>query len=343
MKWSTWNKVALGGIAAAALSVIAFNVVLDPWSTLKTAEWMRQGYNLNERFRKVEFLRHNIGKFDSFILGSSTMGLWPVEPAAQSRPEGRWYNLAFLAGTPPDALRALKYLHSQGQPIKEVVYGIDIFAFRKAERSREMWKREHPLVAETGWWDWYRSHLFASSFLFGLDRIAHEMKQEPRMFFDVDGTGRYYLLDWDRQIAQDETSFIKKQIYAPLEKRGELQSNNLVLIQERFDELADLKRWLDEQGVVSHFFINPMHWATIASIQPASLAEFRSKVREAVGEVPDYSLREDFIRDDRKFYEVKHYRPSTAALMASEILGAGQVPAPGRLAHAAQGQATTAK
>lgn len=321
MNWRSWNKWATGGIAAAALSVVAFNVVLDPWSSLKTAEWMRQGYNMNERFRKVEFLRNHIGKYDSFVLGSSTMGLWPTEPLQQIRPEGRWYNLAFLAGTPPEALRALKYLKSQGQPIKEVVYGVDIFAFRKAEKARDMWKREHPLVVETGWWDWYKSHLFASSFLFGLDRVAHQLRPEPKMFFDVEGTGSYRLLDWDRQIAKDEAAFLQKQIHAPLEKRGELQSNNLVMIKERFDELAELKQWLDVNGVVSHFFINPMHWATIASIQPASLEEFRGKVRAAVGAVQDYSLREEFTRDDHKFYEVKHYRPSTAALIAADLLG----------------------
>lgn len=325
--WSRWNKVAVGVALTAAACVAAFNTLLDPYSVLGTAEWMRQGFNVNERYRKIEHLRRNPGVYNSFILGSSTMGLYDVQPANDAAEGGRWYNLSFLAGTPPEALRALQFLKKNGQQIDEAMFGIDIFAFRKVEGAREMWKREHPLVRGDSWWNWYSAHVFASSFLIGIDRVVHQLRAQPTMFFDVDGTGRYYLLDWDRQKAEDPKAFADKMIYAPLKKRGsEIDSNALVLIQERFDELRDLKQWADANGVRMHFWINPMHWATLKSIDANSLNEFRAKVREAVGDVADFSLRDDFTKDDGRFYELKHYTPQTAALITMEVLQSARQP-----------------
>ncbi len=319
--WSVWNRGVGIGLVAAAASVAIFNVVLDPYSVLRTGDWLRQGYNLNERFRKVEHLRENIGKHDSFILGASTMGLFPIDVPTSMRPGSNWYNLSFLAGTPPEALHALKYLKSQGQPIKEVMYGIDIFAFRKAEASKEMWKREHPLVTGESWANWYKVHLFASSFSFGVERVLHNTHENPRLFFDVDGTGRYYLPRWDKAIETDEAKFIKEQIYDKNKNAGkEIQKSGIVLIQERFNELRDLKSWLDDNGIVSHFWINPMHWKNLQTIEPDSLDAFRRSITTAIGGVPDYTARQDITGDDRKFYEWQHFRPSTANQIAREVL-----------------------
>lgn len=319
--WVQWNRKVKIGLAAAAFVVVGFNVLIDPYSVLKTAEWMRQGYNLNERFRKIEYLRNNIGKYDSFILGASTMGLFPVDVPEKLKPGSNWYNLSFLAGTPPEMLRALKFLKSNGQPIKEVMFGIDVFAFRKVENSREMWKREHPLISGESWAHWYKTQIFASSFTFGVERLLHNSHDVPRLYFDVDGTGRYFLPRWDAAITKDEAKFIQEQIYERNKNGGkEIQRSGIVLIKERFDELRELKQWLDDNGVASHFWINPMHRKSIETIEPDSLNSFRQQVTNAIGNIPDFSLRRDFTDDDRKFYEWQHFRPTTANLISTEIL-----------------------
>lgn len=324
-KWVRWNRWVVGGLVASAISVVGFNLLLDPYSVFRTAEWMRQGYNVNERFRKIEYLRHHIGKHDSFIIGASTMGLFPVDEAQRLRPGRHWYNLSFLAGTPPEALRALKFLHAQGAPIAEVMMGIDIFAFRKLGDSTEMWKREHPLVVGDSWTHWYKANLFASSFVFGVERVVHNLNPAPRLYFDIEGTGRYHLPRWDKEIARDPAAFIQKQIYERNKNGGkEIQRSGIVLIQERFDELAELKSWLDANGIRNHFWINPMHWKNIATITPEALTTFRRMIKQSVGDIPDYSLRTDFTQADNRFYEWQHFLPSTANLIVKEILGSQQ-------------------
>ena len=322
--WASWNRKLVAGMVLAGATVPLFNLSLDPYSVLGTAEWMRQGYNVNERFRKVEHLRTHPTLHDSFIMGSSIMGLFPPEVAHELRPDGSWYNLAYLAGTPPEALRTLKFLKSQGIQVRNVLFGVDMFAFRKLEGTgSEPWKQEHPMVTGETWTKWRASQLLASTFLDGLEKVGHNLNQFPRLSFDVEGSGRYFLHNWDREISRDHKAFIARQI---TNKHGGQDSNpkrsSVAFIQARFDELGELKRWLDLNGIESHFWINPMHRANMATLTEASIDEFRRGVFKAVGAIPDYTRRLDICNRDDFFYEWKHMLPSTTAIVMKEILSA---------------------
>lgn len=342
--WAKWSAVVAAGAVAATLSVAAFNLVVDPYSVFMTNEGMRPGYNPNERYRKVEHLKARIGQYDSFVLGASTMGLLPMESLRELRPEGRWYNLSFLAGTPPEAMRAVQYLKSQGMPIKEVVFGIDMFAFRKIEAHRELWRQEHPDISGESRYSWWKRNLFGSTLLDGTERLTHNwLHDEPKLIFDFDGTGRYYLARWDREIEKDHQGFIKKQIldkYNLGDKKP--KPAGVALVKERFEELAQLKKWLDANGVKAHFWINPIHWKNLATVDDQTMTEFRRGVREAVGEVPDYTLRADITRDDTLFYELNHFRPVAGAKILSEVLGKGESGALTNLMAATSASGSTA-
>lgn len=323
--WAEWSAWVAGGALCATLSVAAFNLVIDPYSVLKTNEGMRTGYNPNERFRKIEYLKQHIGQYDSFVIGASTMGLFPNEGLAEVRPDGRWYNLSFLAGTPPEALRALQYLKAKGMPIREVVYGLDMFAFRKLGAHRELWRQEHPDITGESQYSWWKRHVFASTLLDGTERLTHNwLNAQPKLVFDFDRTGRYYLARWDREIAKDHQGFIKRQIYDKF-NLGDKKPKpaGVALVPERFAELAELKRWLDENGVASHFWINPIHWKNLATVDEKTLFEFRSGIRSAIGEVPDYTARPDVFRRDDLFYEWQHFRPEAATLILKEVMSDG--------------------
>lgn len=68
----------------------------------------------NERYRKVSHLLNQISApypeqpIDCLLVGSSVMGLLDPRLLAQYFPEGRCYNLAFLAGRPGEILATLK-------------------------------------------------------------------------------------------------------------------------------------------------------------------------------------------------------------------------------------------
>lgn len=321
--WAQWNKALAASLIACGLVVPGFNIVLDPYSVLGTASWMRDGYNVNERFGKVDFLLKNPGRYDSFIMGSSIMGLFPPAAAQEVRPEGHWYNLAYLAGTPPEALRTLKMLKASGHPIRNVLMGVDMFAFRKLDgEAKAAWKEEHPQVTGETRWRWMTKQLLASTFLEGVEKIGHNANDRPRIVFDIAGSGQYRLLNWEREIAEDHEAFMDRQIRKKHSKaQGTPKQSDVVMVQERFDELAELKTWLVANGIEHRIWINPMHRANMATLSDASINEFRTRVAEALqGRVKDFTLRDAYSHDDRLWLEWKHLRESTGGSVLQEVL-----------------------
>jgi hypothetical protein len=208
-------------------------------------------------------------------------------------------------------------------PVKEVVFGIDMFAFRKIEAHRQLWRQEHPDITGESRYSWWKRNVFGSTLIDGTERLTHNwLHDQPKLIFDFDGTGRYYLARWDREIEKDPQAFIRKQIYEKF-NLGDKKPKpaGIALVKERFTELAELKQWLDANGVKAHFWINPIHWKNLATVDDATMAEFRKGVRDAVGDVPDYTLRDDIVREDRLFYEWNHFRPVAGYKILSEVLG----------------------
>ena len=322
-RWRTWNRRVAVALCCAGLSVPAFNLALDPFSVLGTAEYLPQSSRVNERFLKVQHLLEHPGHADSFILGASTMGVFDPRFAARMTSGGRWYNLSFLGGTPVDALNALKVLRQHGHPIRQVMYGIDIFPFRKLEASRDVWRQGHPEIRGESALAYLTRFVFASSVSSGMERIAGSISpQPPRVRFDIKGTGRYELARWDNEIEIDHDAYMQRKFGAPNGEQTDAASG-MTLIDARFAELAALKQWLCEEKIAAHFWLNPMHHRTRERIDDSTMSAFRAKVRAAVGEVPDYTRRTDISRDDRMFYEYQHFRPVVAERITTEVLSRG--------------------
>jgi len=53
-----------------------------------------------------------------------------------------------------------------------------------------------------------------------------------------------------------------------------------------------------------------------------------------VGDVPDYTLRNDIVREDRLFYEWNHFRPVAGYKILSEVLGKSDAVEPARVVAA---------
>jgi len=112
----TWNYWVATAFLLGGLVVVMFNYFVDPYEVFGH-HYLCSGYAVNERFRKVNHLLRGDVQSDSYILGSSVMGVF--DPDEASRITGHsFYNLSFLAGTPKEAFDTLRALKRHGKPIK---------------------------------------------------------------------------------------------------------------------------------------------------------------------------------------------------------------------------------
>lgn len=307
--WNYWIAAAflLGGLA-----VVTFNYLVDPYEVFGHG-FLRSGYAVNERFRKVDHLLNEGDKHDAYILGSSVMGVF--DPNVASRlTEYSFYNLSFLAGTPQEAFDALRALKQHGKPIKAVLIGIDFYTFYERPRMTPTF-RPHPAISGESWPAFYGSYLFTSGLWEGTTRIAHHFQSEPAIFFDVDGSGMYHLYGYDR--ARTE--------YPAQYDRDHFQSNawngsDIRWVDERFVEFASLCRWLDNNGIEAKIFIHPYYQDTLSALSEQSYNEFKARILKIRPDIVDYSVSRDITQDKRWYYDKRHYRGEVADMIMASML-----------------------
>ncbi|MBF6650735.1 MULTISPECIES: hypothetical protein [unclassified Methylobacter] len=340
--FNVYWKAALvaGGLAAWSLPV--WNVVVNPYQVFKAKYSIGERYTAsttNERFLKVEYLlneaqarspatpgaiaaRINNGNEagnpsarplpDAFIVGSSIMGL--MDPGLVNRyfPDRHFYNLAFLAAKPDEILASLQALKRGGVPIKTLVYGLEPIAFT----DRKTYGPAYWLHPETGGPSRQRvafDYLFAPSLADGLSRLVTAIGGQPSVRYDIEGTGRYVLERYDREIKADHAAFMRRQF--PVDAQPVVAPP---WIESRFEDFHKLVQWLKEEQVETRFYLNPLHPYVINAYGENRLAAFKAKIAGITGQGLE-DCTQLLNRDDvnQQFYDYKHFLPEKANLVIS--------------------------
>ena len=334
---SFW-KVALvaGGIACWSLPV--WNVAVNPYQIFNTKFSIGDRFSsstTNERFLKVEYLLNEAKKtspnsssaivkqinnetlvkngsskklstnHDAFIVGSSIMGL--VDSAIVNRyfPDRHFYNLAFLAAKPDEILATLQGLKRKNVSIKTIVYGLEPIAFTDIKSYGPAYQL-HPEAVDQSRSRIVFDYLFASSLSDGFSRLVTAISGKPSVSYDVEGTGRYYLERYDREIEQDHGAFIRKQF--PIDAKPVKAPP---WIDSRFEDFRKLAQWLKDERIDAKFYLNPLHPYVAEAYGVERLAEFKQKITELsgaerIGDCADLLQGGDV---NQHFYDYKHFRP----------------------------------
>ncbi|MDP3332305.1 MAG: hypothetical protein Q8S55_10015 [Methylococcaceae bacterium] len=340
---SFWKAALVaGGIVAWSLPV--WNVVVNPYQIFNYAFSIGDRFSsstTNERFLKVEYLLNevketspnspeaivgqindesprdsNSGKtlnttHDAFIVGSSIMGL--VDPALVNRyfPDRYFYNLAFLAAKPDEILATLQGLKRGGTIIKTVVYGLEPIAFTDIKSYGPAYQL-HPEAGEQSRQRIIFDYLFASSLSDGFSRLVTAISGKPSVRYDIEGTGRYYLERYDREIEKDHEGFIRKQF--PVNAKPVKAPP---WIDGRFEDFRKLAHWLKDERIDAKFYLNPLHPYVADAYGAKRLAEFKQKITEmsrggGIRDCTDVLSGDDI---NRQFYDYKHFRPEAAGVV----------------------------
>jgi hypothetical protein len=335
--FNSYWKAALvaGGLAAWSLPV--WNVVVNPYQIFKAKYAIGERYTAsttNERFLKVEYLlneararspetpgaiaaRINNGSeagnpsaqplHDAFVVGSSIMGLVDPELVNRHFPARHFYNLAFLAAKPDEILASLQALKRGGVPVKTVVYGLEPIAFTDIKTyGPAYWL--HP---ETGGPSRQRvvfDYLFASSLSDGFSRLVTAISGKPSVRYDIEGTGRYVLERYDRELVADHDAFIHRQF--PIDAKPVVAPP---WIESRFEDFRKLVQWLKDEQVETAFYLNPLHPYVANAYGENRLAAFKAKIEGIAGQgIQDCTqlLNSDDV--NQRFYDYKHFLPEKA-------------------------------
>jgi len=313
--WREWNKWAVAGIIAAAAFVPAFNYLVDPFDVFGS-RLLKPGYSLNQRYLKVEHVLADKARYNAFLVGSSAIGLLDPQKASEMRPGMHYYNLGFLGGTHSEVYKVLRALKAAGVQIDEVTVGIDVFPFVQSDTPGDM--LHHPLVEGISRTTFFTRYLFASTVWQGLNKIEHNFRQHPSIVYDIDHSGQYFLVEYDRQIAADHDAYISTKFRAT---NAAVTPKRVPWVDSRFDEFEAFVQWLNRERIEAVFFIHPFHHSRRMLFPDEAMAEFRKRIEDAVGHpVKDYSGTRSITDDDRNYYDKRHYRKHVADFVLQDVL-----------------------
>jgi hypothetical protein len=286
------------------------NLVLDPYYIFRFNS-NNVGFTPNERFNKVEYLLANPEKYNSFFLGSSRMGMFSPLTAQKYRPDLNFYNLSAYGGNANDALLMLRHLKENGVSIKEIVMGIDLFPFLMEQDQVTPAYRHHPAVVNESTPRFYFDYLFQPSLFHAYIKYEHGLLTLPKVEFDFENTGQYFLREKDALIKADHRAYIEKNFIPDTR-----EPVDAAFVQRRFTDLAALKKWLDENEIRVHFFIHPHHIHELQVFKSSVYPAFKQRVETILGPLPDFTAYRDWHTNHAWYYEKKHYRP----VVADEII-----------------------
>jgi len=285
---------------------------IDPYQVFEVLD-IPNGHTSNERYNKVSHLIKNPKKHNAYLMGSSKIGLIDPAYAEMHRPNREYYNLGVFGGHAGDALKMLKALKTNNVQIDEVVFGIDILPYISKETEVTPAYRHHPVVSGVSQFDFYSSYLFVPSVFHSAMKLSHIMRGAEDISFDFENTGHYRLLKFEELINQDHESYITKKFKNVLKKQ-----NKVSWVEDQFQMLAYLKKWLKLNNIESYFFIQPHHRLDSQGMMlEDDLVYFEKRIYDITGKIPNYMNDQHWTNDDTLYYEPKHYRP----VLAQELLG----------------------
>lgn len=154
--WARWTRWFLLAVLACVFAAWAFVATLDPFGMrVSPGHAARPLMDINQRFMYPQLVRS--GRFDSVVLGTSTMRL--LDPAALSRDLSvRFVNLAMNAATPWEQSEMARLVVRSIASPAIVMWGVDS-TWCEADATapeRRLTPRPFPewLYDGVGWTDW---------------------------------------------------------------------------------------------------------------------------------------------------------------------------------------------
>jgi len=225
-----------------------------------------------------------------------------------------------FGGQARDAHLMLKVLKEQGVEIREVVFGVDCFAFLEQDRMQTPSYRHHPLISGESKAGFLAGCLFAPSLFHCYEKLRESTRNPPRTAFDVDTTGRYRLPAWDAERAEDLSKYVAGKFQYRMTTAADAQ-----WIEQRFEELRSFVEWMDQNGIRRDIFVQPHHKVELAKYSRRSLDAFLARVKGIVGaNIPVFAGNGEWA-DDAEWYDLNHFTPKVADQVLDRVLAASQV------------------
>jgi len=287
--------------------ILFFNVFIDPYKVLLSL-YPKTIYTHNLQFAKINFLRKNKTRFDSFIFGSSRVGL--IDP--QNISGAKYYNMTYTSGTPAQHFRNIKYLLQQGVQIKNLLIGIDYLSFLiNSDYSEDLLTYDYP-VSFPEKLKFYKSYILLRP---NWDFAKYAFKKSSIDNAELYKSGIITAFrDIESQIDNMEETYVNdKKFSTPATQYFKTNPLDQCIIQ-----IDSIVRFSKRNNINLRIFINPTHYITYLNLNHQQYFKALRKLSK-ITDFYDFSGLNSVTLNNCYYYETSHFRLNVGDMMISRI------------------------
>ena len=271
---------------------------------------------LNQRMLNAEIVFRSPQKFDSFLFGSSRVGVIDVSGIKR----GRFYNMSYSRGLPAEHLAIIKAFLKKRVEIKNVVIGLDDFCFNLSatENKNELSNIMHPDANGPNRVSIFAMYFFRNPRLSKLEwwfnrtfkgRIKEELvinnnglnlswREKEKLFY---ATGK--------PIFQDDVRKYEPVKYDPRQ------------VQEAFAAIGELIKLSQKHNFSLIFFISPLY-ETLYLINAQAMMDVKKRLAQMT-DYYDFSGFNSVTTNAVNYYETSHYRYLVGDMIIKNLYDGG--------------------
>ncbi len=316
MTSKAWLKKWFIIIIFAIPFLIGVNYFIDPLNILHTSI-LKENFQINERFMKIEFLEKNNKKYNSYMFGSSRIGSTNPQDIEKHIPNSKFYNFTIGGGNFNDYLKHLDFFIINKFPIENLYLQIDIGNMGYYGNSHMGYLGKfHPHVSKESLNVFYLNYLtsiFPKSIFGKIKRNLFSSNKEYEYFLNT--TGMITKSKLEKEIESNCESYAKN-IPSFQKKNKRVFSNTY--IEETIRDLKKIKDLTKNNNINLIVFTTPHNKNMMDTYKVNDYLDFLKRISE-VTTFHDFSGYNSITMDNCNYYEFSHYRPKVGKLIATRI------------------------
>lgn len=323
MNSKRWCVLSIAAAFCAVLAVVIFNVLTDPFGVFGS-EWYSYSETNNPRVAKIEYLKKNHDKYDSYIIGCSSTSSYPVEDLNRYM-DARFYNLIMYGADMYDVEQTVYYV-GENYEMKNLVVNLYIAnGFDYNYEPDRLTGSMHHDVDGSSKLGFYFKYAFANPQYSFAKLKAEKHDRYLSESFDVflEDSGAYDKRKRDAEHISDlEEYYERYPAFAdypvgdyPLSKFG-----------ENAESLMRIREFCEDRGINLIVVNAPIYYDYFKCIPRSDIEKFYETIAQKV-DFWDFSVSSVSL-EPRYFYDETHFRNDVGRMALARIFGDSSVYVP---------------
>lgn len=315
-----WSRLFLyAALFLCILLPIFLNLIIDPYSIFHT-NILKNELSVNERFNKIDYLKSNPSKYNSFLLGNSRIGTTDPHMIEEYLPDSRFYNLTLSAANMEDMITHLEYLIQHNGTLDTIYLQLDyqdMIYWGHDEKNYEY--KKHPGVSHLSHLEFYMSYLLIFPFETFKEKINRNLfpPLEKQVVYDINDTGMWIAKRKEQLIEQDPKNYVLHEPSFHMNTMDIWMKNESVY-PKMLTALCTIVALAEQHHINLILYTTPYNHAMLNNFLVDDILTYLNDISK-IHSFYFFSDYNSITLDDTNYYEAGHFRGKVSNLIAARI------------------------